>query len=135
MTGDRFANLLKAAFNPFLSDLGFKAEEVHKSGRYYRANFVRDLHTLVVSFEPGDSQLTAMLVRNDDNDVTAIDDVLITPRLGDLNERYQADIVASERKSNEEFFSSIKVEGRDEQTLLKCAKDLRLVLPRHLYHR
>ena len=132
MTGERFASLVKEAFNPFLSDLGFKPEQPHFSGRYYCTNFVGKRHTLVLSFEPGDACLTAMLVRNDDDDLAAIDDPRKTSRVSDLNRMYMEEITASERKVNEEFFSPVKVEDRNEQALLKYAKDLRLVLPRHL---
>lgn len=132
MTGKRFESLVKEAFNPFLSELGLKPERQHLSGRYYRANFVGKQHTLVVSFEPGDAYLSVMLVQNDNDDLVAIDNPQKTPRLNDLNRWYMSDVTPSERANNEAYFSTIKVEGPSEQALLKCAKDLRLVLPRHL---
>jgi hypothetical protein len=132
MTGNRFAELIKQAFCPFLGELGFKAEEPLLSGRYYRARFVGRQHTLVVSFEPGDDFLVVMLVTNDDDNLEAIDDPQKTPRLNDLNRMHMAGVTQLERMSNEGFFSSIEVEDRNEQALLKGAKDLRLVLPRHL---
>ncbi len=132
MTGNRFAALVKAIFNLFMCDLGFKAEKPHLSGRYYRASFVGNKHTLVVLFEPGDDYLTTMLVCNDDNDLAAIDDPQRTPRLADLNRRYMNEVSQQDRQANDAYFSSINVVGRKEQELLKCAKDLRLVLPRHL---
>ena len=132
MTGERFKLLMIQAFNPFLSDLGLQPEQPHLSGRYHRARFIGKQHTLIVSFEPGDAYLSVMLVRNDDDDLTAIDDPQKTPRLNDLNRAYMGDVTSSERAENESFFSSIKVEDRNEQVLVKCAKDLSLVLPRHL---
>ena len=132
MTGDRFAELVQDTFSPFLSEMDFKAEKPHVSGRYYRARFVGLHHSLVVSFEPGDAYLVVILISNDDDDLAAIDDPQKTPRLGDLNRMYMAEVTQKERESNEAFFSSIKVEDRNELALLNCAKDLRLVLPRHL---
>lgn len=131
MTGERFKYLVTQAFNSFLSDLGLRPEKIHLSGRYHRASFIGKEHTLIVSFELGDSYLTAMLVQNDD-DLVAIDDPQRTPRLDDLNSAYMGSVTSSERAENESFFSSIKAEDYNEKVLLKCAKDLRLVLPRHL---
>lgn len=132
ITGDRFQNFIKKVFTPFLKEMGFTPESPHLSGRYYRVNFIGDVHTLVVSFEPADSFFTVMLVRNDDNDLSAIDDPERTPRLADLNRMYMSQVTPSEREKNESFFSKIRVKDRSEQVLLKSAKDLRLVLPRYL---
>ncbi len=132
MTGERFQSFVKRAFDPFLIELDFKPEKPHLSGRYHRANFIGDSHTLIVSFEPGDAYLTAMLVRNDGYDLSSIDDPQKTPRLKDLNRMYMSEVTPSERANNESFFSKIKVEDQNEQALLKCAKDLRIVIPRYL---
>jgi hypothetical protein len=132
ITGERFQSLVKQAFNPFLIELGFKPQKPHLSGRYHRVNFIGDSHTLIISFEPGDAYLTAMLVKNDDYDLSSIDDPKKTPRMSDLNRIHMGKITPSERANNESFFSTIKVKDQNEQALLKLAKNLRLVLPRYL---
>lgn len=43
-----------------------------------------------------------------------------------------AEVTESEREGNDAYFSAIEVHDRNERALLKCAKDLRLVLPRYL---
>jgi hypothetical protein len=132
MTGKRFQVLVQEAFNPFLIELGFTPDKPQLSGRYYRVKFIGDSHTLIVSLEPADAFFSIMLVRNDNYDLSTIDDPKKTPRLSDLNRMYMSEVTPDERATNESFFSAIKVEGQKERELLKCAKDLRLVLPRYL---
>lgn len=132
MTADRFLEIITQAFPPFLSELGFRLQQPHLSGRYYRATFVGCEHTLIVSFEPGDNNLVVMLMPNGHDDLAAIDDREKTPRLADLNQRYMNDVTADEVKSNDAFFASIETRDFNERRLLKCAKELRLVLPRYL---
>jgi hypothetical protein len=132
ITSERFQSLIKQAFNPFLIEFGFKPEKPHLSGRYHRANFIGNSHTIIIYFEPGEAYLTAMLVKNDDYDLSSIDDPKKTPRVSDLNRIYMGKITPSERANNESFFSTIEVKDQNEQALLKLAKDLRLVLPRYL---
>lgn len=123
---------MQSVFKPFLEQLGFAMQPVHVSGRYYRASFAGRNNTLLITFEPGDEQTTVMLVTNGDDDLRAIDDPVKTPRLSHLNARYMGLVTASERAENEAFFGQLEPRDRAEYGLIKCAKDLRLVLPRHL---
>ena len=107
-------------------------QPAHLSGRYYRVTFVGDLHTLLITFEPGDEQLIVMLLRNGDSDLKAIDDPAKTPRLSNLVARYLPAVTAQERAENETFFSQVKPRDSAEKSLLESAKDLRLVLPLHI---
>lgn len=132
MKGERFKILVEQAFNSYLIELGFKPEKPHLSGRYHRARFIGDNYTLIVSFEPCEAYITVMLVHNDDYDLSSIDDPQKTPRLSDLNRMYMREVTPAERSNNESFFSEIKIKDKHEQSLLKCAKELRLVLPRYL---
>lgn len=132
MNGSSFESLMKSVFKPFLEQLGFVMQPVHVSGRYYRASFADRQHTLLITFEPGDEQATVMLLTNGDDDLRAIDDPVRTPRLSHLNARYMGLVTASERAENEAFFGQLEPHDRAEHGLIKCAKDLRLVLPRHL---
>ena len=102
------------------------------SGRYYRASFVGPDHTVLITFEPGDDDATTMLLTNGDDDLRAIDDPEKTPRLSHLNSKYMGLVTAIERAENDDFFGKIEARDSAENGLIKCAKDLRLVLPRHL---
>jgi hypothetical protein len=132
MNGKSFSDLIDLAFRPFLSDLGFNLQPIHVSGRYYRANFVGNQQTLTVSFEPGDESITIMLIKNTDDSLDAIDDSERAPRLSDLNKRYMSKTTAAERTENDSYFGHIERADPAERLLLKCAKELRLVLPLHL---
>lgn len=132
MNGSNFEQLMKSAFKPFLEQIGFTMRLVHVSGRYYRASFVSRRHTLLVTFEPGDQQTTVMLLTNGDGSLRSIDNPEKTPRLSHLNARYMGLVTASERAENEVFFGQLEPRDRAEHELIKCAKDLRLVLPHHL---
>lgn len=123
---------MRLMFEPFLEQLGFTIQPVHLSGRYYRASFISHRHTLIITFEPGDEYITVMLLTNGDADLRSIDDPTKTPRLSDLNARYMRFVTASERAENEEFFVQLEPRDRAESELIKCAKELRLVLRRHL---
>ena len=132
MIGDRFKEIIAKAYSPFLKDLGFAAQEPHVSGRYHSAKFIGMGYTLIVSIEAAEHEVTVMLVDNNDDDLASIDDPLKTPRLSDLNRRYMAVVSSAEREDNEKFFSEMSSNDQDEKALLKCAKELRLVLPKHL---
>ncbi|MNT90529.1 hypothetical protein D3C72_2314430 [compost metagenome] len=73
-----------------------------------------------------------MLITNGDNDLRSIDDPLKTPRLSHLNARYMELVPKIEWDENEEFFGRQTPRDGAERRLIKCAKDLRLVLPRYL---
>jgi hypothetical protein len=132
MNGTDFERLVLKVFSPFLTELGFRAETQHISGRYYRANYVGEQHTLSISFEPGDDMLTVMLMTNGADDLASIDDRSKTPRLSDLNARYMSNVSASDRANNEAFFAGIEPHDTNEYAIVKAAKELRLVLPHHL---
>ena len=132
MTSDRFTYLIQKAFSPFLSDLGFKPLSLKLSGLHHSANFIRKDYTLIVSFESISEFCTAMLVQNNDKNLSSIDDPKKNPRLSDLNRMYMGRVTPSDRKNNELFFSTIKIKNQNENPLLRCAKDLRLVLPGYL---
>lgn len=132
MRSDNFRRLTEEAFNPFLKELGFQPQPLQINGRFCEAEFKGTDFTLSVSFEPGDDYFTTMLIQNNDCSLAAIDDSVKTPRLSDLNRMYMSAVSQQEREDNEAFFSSIKVEGSNELDFLKIAKELRLVLPRHL---
>ncbi len=132
MNGINFENMMDSVFKPFLEELRFAMQPVFVSGRYYRASFVGPDHTLLITFEPGDEFTAIMLITNGDDDLRAIDDPIKTPRLSHLNARYMGLVAPSERVANEAFFGHLEPQDRAEEGLIKCAKDLRLVLPRHL---
>jgi hypothetical protein len=132
MNGQDFTRISDQAFAPFLRELGFVAQPPQISGRAYHATFVGRRHTLSVSFEPGDDYFSIMLLTNGADDLASIDDRAKTPRLSDLNARYAALISPFERAANEEYFAGVVVNHPFERQLLKFAKDLRLVLPKHL---
>lgn len=132
MNGNSFGSLIDSAFCPFLSELGFTFQSAHLSGRYYRATFVESRYTLIVTFEPGDEEVIVMLLTNGDDSLKAIDDSAKTPRLGDLNARYMSETTVRARTENDVYFGQFERTDQAEKKLLKCAKDLRLVLPLHL---
>lgn len=132
MNGTDFENLALRAFTPFLSELGFRAEPTHISGRHFRSNYVSKQHTLMISFEPGDNMLTVMLITNEANDLASMDDRSKSPRLSDLNSRYMSCITASDRANNEAFFAKIEPRDENEYAVVKAAKELRLVLHHHI---
>ena len=94
--------------------------------------FIGKSWTLSVSFEPGDNYFSIVLLNNKERGLAAMDDRQKSPRLSDLNARYMGQITLAEREANEAFFASIVVTDSFERQLLKVAKDLRLVLPKHL---
>jgi hypothetical protein len=132
MNGQDFSRVIDQAFSPFLRELRFIAQPTQISGRAYHASFSGPQHTLSVSFEPGDDYFSIMLLAKGADDLASIDDRSKTPRLSDLNARYAASVSSAEREANELFFSGVSVNHPFERQLLKFAKELRLVLPKHL---
>jgi hypothetical protein len=131
--GDSFQRLIREAYVPFLKELGFSGKPVHVSGKYYCAYFVSTHHTLSVSYEPGDHYWDIRIeTHGGAGDLKSFDDRSITPHLADLNTRYQGQVSGAERSQNETFFDGIEAKNADEAYLLKCAKDLRIVLPKYL---
>jgi hypothetical protein len=132
MNDQDFSRIIDQAFTPFLKELGFVAQPKAISGRAYIVEFVGKAWTLSVSFEPGDDYFSVMLLNNEMRGLAAMDDRQKTPRLSDLNNRYMALVTQLDREENEAIFSGITVRDSLERQLLKFAKDLRLVLPKHL---
>ena len=123
---------MRSLFKPFLEQLGFAMQPVQMNGGHCYASFVDRRHTVHISLEHGDAQATVMVITNGVNDLRSIDDPAKTPRLSHLNVRYMEHVSAIERDRNEEFFGRHALRDDAERRLLKCAKDLRLVLPRYL---
>jgi hypothetical protein len=132
MNDQDFIRIIDQAFTPFLKELGFVTQPKAISGRAYMVEFVGDLWTLSVSFEPGDNYFSVILLNNKMRGLAAMDDPQKSPRLSALNTRYMGKVAPAEREANEAFFASIVVTDSFEKQLLKVAKDLRLVLPKHL---
>lgn len=132
MNDQDFIRIIDQAFTPFLKELGFVTQLKAISGRAYMVEFVGNLWTLSVSFEPGDNYFSVILLNNKMRSLAAMDDPQKSPRLSDLNTRYMGKVSPAERETNEAFFASIVVTDSFERQLLKVAKDLRLVLPKHL---
>ncbi len=132
MNDQDFIRIIDQAFTPFLKELGFVTQPKAISGRAYMVEFVGNLWTLSVSFEPGDNYFSVILLNNKTRSLAAMDDPQKSPRLSDLNTRYMGKVAPAERETNEAFFASIVVTDSFERQLLKVAKDLRLVLPKHL---
>lgn len=132
MSGQDFLRIVKEAFEPFLNEIGFSADPPSISGRFYRARFSSPSHVVSVSFEPGDNAFFVLVFHREDGQLSDIDDRSKTPRLADLNARYMHRVSKEERLANESFFRSVVPKDDEERYLLKCAKELRLVLPKHL---
>ncbi|MDX3775771.1 hypothetical protein QE250_16790 [Chromatiaceae bacterium AAb-1] len=132
MNGQDFLRVTHDAFEPFLVALGFTIETPSISGRFYRASFSSSKNTVSVSYEPGDNALFVLVFSRGEYGLSDIDDKMKTPRLADLNSRYMHLVSNEERVLNELFFQSVVVKDQEERLLLKCAKELRLVLPRYL---
>ncbi len=132
MDGAGFVRIIRQAFSPFLADIGYLMGEPVISGKYYRAGFDRPDSSVWICYEPGESLLDIYVfsvvggVRSD------IDERTSTPRLGDLNAAYMGRVSADSRRANDEFFRAVSADDAEERRLLKCAKELRLVLPIHL---
>jgi len=133
MSGQSFLRIVTTGFAPFLKELGFTMETPSISGRLYRATFRSTKEVLSVSYEPGDEVLFVMIFSHRDGELSDIDDRSNTPRLSDLNMRYMHIITKEERLANELLFEAIEPRDNEEKSLLKAAKELRLVLPKYLH--
>ncbi|WP_211051172.1 hypothetical protein [Parasphingorhabdus halotolerans] len=123
---------METSFKPFLADLGFSFAPLAVNGRQYRASFIARAHTLIISFEVGSECLDIMLVNNDDSGLAAIDNHERTPRLQDLNIRYMGKVSEKEKVLGKSSTSYFRPDDPTERLMIKCARDLRLVLPRYL---
>jgi hypothetical protein len=132
MSGDGFLAIVEAAFEPFLSELGFVREKHSISGRQYCAVYSTSTHSVSISYEPGDEALFILIFGREDGELTDIDDRSKTPRLSDLNRRYMRMVTKDEFAKNEETFASVFVQDKEERSLLRSAMELRLVLPMYL---
>jgi hypothetical protein len=132
MDGSGFVRILSEAFAPFLKALGFSMGSPSISGRMYDVEFRSKTHVLDVSYEPGDEYLSIFVCKQEDWGFPNIDNLSIVPRLSDLNKSYMQKTSKEERIANDPAFLSIHPEDEQERSLLKAAKELRLVLPIYL---
>ena len=132
MDDKSFLRLANEAFVPFLRDLGFRMDTPTIHGRLYDVTFTGARHQVSVSYEPGDDYFLVMVFSREGSQLSHYDDRTKTPHLSDLNKRYMHLVPATERESNPAFFSGVIASDPNERLVLKAAKDLRLVLPRHL---
>jgi hypothetical protein len=132
MDGQEFTRIVKEAFLPFLGNLGFRMDPPLISGRYYRVSFDSQENVVSISYEPGDNALFIMIFSRINGQLSDIDDRSETPRIADLNSRYMPFVTNEERAKNDLLFDSIQVSDDEEKLLLKCAKELSLVLPMYL---
>ncbi|MFZ5723822.1 MAG: hypothetical protein ACOY33_09180 [Pseudomonadota bacterium] len=132
MNGQDFLRIVHSAFKPSLESLGFSMDPPAISGRHYRASFTGKSNSVWVSYEPGDNEFFIFIFTRENGILSDIDDRKKTPRLADLNVSHMPSISGDEHARNEEFFRGIEANGKEEKFLLKCAKELRLVLPKHL---
>jgi hypothetical protein len=132
MNGQDFVRLVNTAFSPFLRELGFSPDPFAISGRFYRASFTGPLHSVSVSFEPGDNAFFVLVFTREGRRLSDIDDRLKTPRLSDLNRRYMNTVTDEERAANEDAFAGLEPADDEEAALIRYAKELRLVLPKYL---
>lgn len=132
MNGLCFFRIIDEAFAPFLGELGLQMDSPSISGRHYSVSFSGPSHLVSVSHEPGEAFLIVFVSPAGKKRLSDFDDKTRTPRLSDLNGKYMPLITNEERTQNEAFFRSVKINDDDEARLLKCAKELRLVLPKYL---
>jgi len=132
MNGQDFQRITSAAFEPFLKELGYLTDNISISGRFYRVFYKAHKNVISVSYEPSDRALFVMIFTRNGDELSDIDDTASTPRLSDLNSRFMHTVSVEKRKENENYFKSISACDDDERLLLKCAKELRLVLPCYL---
>ena len=132
MNGQDFLRVIRDAYLPFLTEIGFSMEEPSISGRFYRASFISSTNSVWVSYEPGDNELSVYVFSLEKGRLSEVDDSSKTPTLSDLNNKYMHLVSKEEHVENESYFSSVGVRDNKEKSLLKCAKDLHIVLPRHL---
>lgn len=132
MNGQDFLRIANEAFAPFLKELGFSMEAPSISGRFYRAIFTSPTHSVSVSFEPGDEAFFVLVFSREGGELSDMDDRMKTPRLSDLNNRYMKTVGSEERTANDAAFKAVVALDDEERVLFKAAKELRLVLPKHL---
>jgi hypothetical protein len=132
MNGQDFVRIINEAFAPFLSAAGFSMPSTAISGRLYRASFIGAENMVSVSFEPGDDSLFVVVFSRERGEWSNMDDRETSPRLSDLNTSYMGMVGTEERADNESYFKLVRTNDDVERSLLKAAKELRLVLPRYL---
>ncbi len=127
-----FLRIVDQAYVPFMRALGFSVDTSSSNGRCYCADFKSNTHVISVSYEPGEWVQSVYVFGQGDGAQSEIDGEGAAPRLADLNRRYMASITREERDQNESALASIAAGDTAERDLLKAAKELRLVLPRHI---
>ena len=132
MNSQDFLRIVNTAFQPFLVALGFSLDAPSISGRFYRVSFSSAINTVSVSYEPGDNAFFIVVFSRENDELSDFDDRNKTPRLTDLNSSYMHQVSDNERSENALFFKPVLTENQEERFLLKCAKELRLVLPLYL---
>lgn len=129
MNNNGFINIINESFSPILLSLGFKNRKDSISGKLYESLFTGNGFGVSISFEPGERLFNVIIFSDTNGALSDIDNTEKSPRLSDLNRKYMSLVSHEEISKNERIFSKIKTHDKDEEILLKMAKELRLTLP------
>jgi hypothetical protein len=131
MNGRSFSKAVDLIFSRFLSDLGFNEIEKTISGNFYSVRHSSSQYEISISFEPDTENVLIVLYSLVKDDISDIDNHLISPRLSDLNLRYMHLVTDAQRAENDDYFKELNSHDPIEKRLIKSAKELRLVLPKY----
>ena len=132
MDGQTFIRLVKKAFNPFMREFGFSMGAPSVDGLIFSVDFTHRDCVVTVAIEPPDLAVHTLIFSREGEQLSAPDDLLRTPRLSDLVARHMRQASQAEQITAKKKFAAVHAPIEDQRLLLKAARELYLVLPKHL---
>jgi hypothetical protein len=127
--GNKYIEVVGAYFEFLITEFSFKvSEEIINGNFFYRFRYMDEIKAITISYENIEDYLSVFISVLQNGIMPDYDDKTKTLHLNKLNAQVLSRLNRSEIALNSEYFTRLRPENELEKKLLKCAKELRLVL-------
>ncbi|MBG6188387.1 hypothetical protein [Flavobacterium sp. CAN_S2] len=121
--------LCKKSFSFLITEFECKLEKIIENGNvFFDINYAGTNKVISISLETYENYLRVVIFDLENGKLSDYDDKAKTIHLNQLTKEYFPKISKNEITENSMFFKNISTETEIEKQIVKCAKELRLVL-------
>lgn len=129
ITLEKNIEFCKNSFSFLTTEFEFKLEKIIENGnRFFDINYAGINKTISISLETYENYLRVVIFDLENGKLSNYDDKTKTIHLNQLTKDYFSKISKNKISENSMFFKNISTETEIEKQIVKCAKELRLVM-------